>query len=66
MLQGALSAEVAAELAARLKFDAEGGKGTYLRARSKEILEVLTERFGLEDNPKRKRAAKAAASGDEE
>ncbi len=64
--QGALSAEVAAELAARLKFDAEGGKGTYLRARSKEILEVLTERFGLEDNPKRKRAAKAAASGDEE
>ena len=50
-------AEVADKLALRLKFDAENGKGSYLKARSSEICEMLVKRFGLELSKKKKRAS---------
>ena len=50
-------AEVAEKLALRLKFDAENGKGSYLKARSSEICEMLVKRFGLDLSKKKKRAS---------
>jgi L-arabinose isomerase len=49
--------EVAEKLALRLKFDAENGKGSYLKARSSEICEILVKRFGLDLSKKKKRAS---------
>ena len=49
--------EVAEKLALRLKFDAENGKGSYLKARSSEICEMLVKRFGLDLSKKKKRAS---------
>ena len=46
---------VAAELAGRLQFDAENGKGSYLKARSSEIYNMLVKRFKLEKPQKRAR-----------
>ena len=37
-------------------FDAENGKGSYLKARSSEICEMLVKRFGLDLSKKKKRA----------
>ena len=48
---GQIAGSVAAELAGRLQFDAENGKGSYLRVRSREIYDALVKRFKL-DNPK--------------
>ena len=45
------------KLALRLKFDAENGKGSYLKARSSEICEMLVKRFGLDLSKKKKRAS---------
>lgn len=61
--EGKIAGEVAAELAARLHFDAENGKGTYLKARSSEIYDMLVKRFKL-DAPKKK--ARVAKSDDDE
>ena len=55
--QGEIDAEVAEKLALRLKFDAENGKGSYLKARSSEICEMLVKRFGLDLSKKKKRAS---------
>ena len=49
--QGEIDAEVAE------KFDAENGKGSYLKARSSEICEMLVKRFGLDLSKKKKRAS---------
>ena len=54
---GLTGAEVAEKLALRLKFDAENGKGSYLKARSSEICEMLVKRFGLDLSKKKKRAS---------
>ena len=62
---GAIDSEVAAELAGRIRFDAENGKGAYLKARSSEIYELLVERFKLEKPQKRVRTAKDSSSDDE-
>ena len=62
---GAIDPEVAAELAGRIRFDAENGKGAYLKARSSEIYELLVERFKLEKPQKCARAAKDSSSDDE-
>lgn len=51
--QGEIDAEVAEKLALRLKFDAENGKGSYLKARSSEICEMLVKRFGLDLSKRR-------------
>ena len=66
--QGESDAEVAEKLALRLKFDAENGKGSYLKARSSEICEMLVKRFGLDLSKKKKRASvkKSEAAEDEE
>ncbi len=65
---GDIDAEVAEKLALRLKFDAENGKGSYLKARSSEICEMLVKRFDLDLSKKKKRASvkKSEASEDEE
>ena len=55
--QGEIGAEVAEKLALRLKFDAENGKGSYLKARSSEICEMLVKRFDLDLSKKKKRAS---------
>ncbi len=55
--QGEIDAEVAEKLALRLKFDAENGKGSYLKARSSEICEMLVKCFGLDLSKKKKRAS---------
>ena len=55
--RGEIDAEVAEKLALRLKFDAENGKGSYLKARSSEICEMLVKRFGLDLSKKKKRAS---------
>lgn len=60
--QGKIEGGVAGALAGRLHFDAENGKGSYLKARSAEIYQLLVERFKL-DNPQ-KRARAVAASDD--
>ncbi len=62
---GAIDASVAEQLAARLRFDAENGKGNYLKARSAEIYHLLVERFALE-NPEAKRSRKAGGEEDDE
>ena len=51
-----------------LKFDAENGKGSYLKARSSEICEMLVKRFDLDLSKKKKRASvkKSDAAEDEE
>ena len=54
--QGEIDAEVAEKLALRLKFDAENGKGSYLKARSSEIYGNLVKRFDLDLSKKKKRA----------
>ena len=60
--------EFAEKLALRLKFDAENGKGSYLKARSSEICEMLVKRFDLDLSKKKKRASvkKSDAAEDEE
>lgn len=59
--QGPIDAGVAEELAARIRFDAENGKGNYLKARSAEIYHLLMERFSL-NNPE----ARRTRAGDDE
>ncbi len=63
---GDIDAQVAAELAGRIRFDAENGKGAYLKARSSEIYDTLLDRFKLEKPQKRARAASKADDEDEE
>ena len=53
--KGEIDAEIAEKLALRLKFDAENGKGSYLKARSSEIYNMLVKRFKLEKPQKRAR-----------
>lgn len=60
---GKIDGHVAGELAGRLHFDAEHGKGAYLRTRSSEIYELLVKRFKL-DNPQ-KRASTVQKSDDD-
>lgn len=55
---GKIDGKVAAELAGRLAFDAESGKGAYIRARSSEIYEMLVKRFKLEKPKPRARVTK--------
>lgn len=52
---GKIDGRVAGELAGRIQFDAENGKGAYLRARSSEIYDLLVKRFKLENPQKRAR-----------
>ena len=54
--QGKIAGDVAEELAGRLSFDAENGKGSYLKARSREIYDMLVKRFKLDAPKKRVRA----------
>ncbi len=61
--QGKIAGEVAEELAGRLRFDAQNGKGAYLKARSSEIYDILVKRFKLTD-PKRR--ARTVAADDED
>ena len=56
---GKIEGGVAGELAGRLQFDAENGKGTYLKARSSEIYNMLVKRFKLEKPQKRARTVAA-------
>lgn len=63
---GKLDAEVAAQLAGRLRFDAENSKGGYLKARSAEIYELLCRRFDLEDPRRPQRKASDGDADDEE
>lgn len=63
---GQISATVAGELAGRIRFDAENGKGAYLKARSAEIYDLLVERFGLEKPQKRARAVAKTDDSEEE
>lgn len=63
---GAIDPEVASALAARIRFDAEHGKGGYLHVRSAEIYEMLCSRFGLEDSKRHARSKNAAGDEDEE
>ena len=55
---GQIAGSVAEELAGRLQFDAENGKGAYLKARSREIYDMLVKRFKLEKPQKRTRVVK--------
>lgn len=55
--QGKIAGDVAEELAGRLQFDAENGKGSYLKARSREIYDMLAKRFKFEAPKKRARVA---------
>ena len=65
--EGKIEGGVAAELAGRLQFDAENGKGSYLKARSSEIYNMLVKRFKLENPQKRTRTmAKADEPEDDE
>ncbi len=63
---GQISGAVAEELAGRLQFDAEHGKGSYLKVRSREIYEILVKRFKLESPQKRARVAKKDDLEDDE
>ena len=54
--QGKIAGDVAEELAGRLQFDAENGKGSYLKARSREIYDMLVKRFKFDAPKKRARA----------
>lgn len=62
---GAIAPQVADQLAGRLQFDAQNGKGAYLKARSSEIYDLLVERFGLTD-PKRRVRTVAADDDDQD
>ena len=62
--EGKIEGGVAGELAGLLQFDAENGKGSYLKVRSAEIYNLLVKRFKL-DNPQ-KRARVAVKSDDME
>lgn len=64
--QGKISGDVAKELAGRLQFDAENGKGAYLKARSSEIYNMLSKRFRIEAPKKRARVTKTADDLDDE
>lgn len=64
--EGAITRDVAASLAERLHFDAENGKGSYLKVRSCEIYDLLVARFGLEPPKKKARAKKADDIEDDE
>ena len=64
--QGKISGDVAKELAGRLQFDAENGKGAYLKARSSEIYNMLSKRFRIEAPKKRARVTKADDDLDDE
>ena len=55
--EGKIEGGVAGELAGRLQFDAENGKGSYLKARSAEIYNLLVKRFKLDNPQKRARVA---------
>ena len=63
---GQIAGSVAAELAGRLQFDAENGKGSYLRVRSREIYDALVKRFKLDNPQKRVRAKKSDADDEDE
>ena len=63
---GQISGSVAEELAGRLQFDAENGKGNYLKVRSREIYDVLAKRFKFDKPQKRARVAKKSDEDDEE
>ena len=63
---GQIAGSVAAELAGRLQFDAENGKGSYLRVRSREIYDALVKRFKLDNPQKRVRAKKSNADDEDE
>ncbi len=64
--EGKIAGSVAEELAARLHFDAENGKGSYLKARSREIYDLLVKRFKLDAPKKKTRAPKDDAEDEEE
>lgn len=64
--QGKIEGGVADELAGRLKFDAENGKGAYLKSRSSEIYDILVKRFKLDTSKKRARANTDTVSSDDE
>lgn len=64
--QGKIAGEVAEELAGRLAFDAENGKGSYLKARSREIYEYLVKRFKLDAPKRRARTVSTSDTDDEE
>lgn len=64
--EGKIEGGVAEELACRLKFDAENGKGTYLKARSSEIYEMLVKRFKLDTSKKRAHAKVADKDSDKD
>lgn len=55
--EGKIAGEVAEELAGRLQFDAQSGKGAFIKSRSAEIYELLVKRFKLKDPKKRTRVA---------
>ena len=63
---GKIEGSVAGELAGRLQFDAENGKGSYLKARSAEIYNMLVKRFKLDHPQKRARAVSKQEDLDEE
>lgn len=63
---GQIAGSVADELAGRLRFDAENGKGNYLKVRSREIYDILVKRFKLEEPKKRVRVAKTDDAADDE
>ena len=53
--EGKIAGEVADELAGRLQFDAQNGKGAFIKSRSAEIYDMLVKRFKLKDPKKRAR-----------
>lgn len=55
--EGKIAGEVAEELAGRLQFDAQSGKGAFIKSRSAEIYALLVKRFKLKDPKKRTRVA---------
>ena len=63
---GKIAGDVADELAGRLAFDAQNGKGAYLKARSSEIYDMLVKRFKLKDPKRRARTVSTDADDEEE
>ena len=63
---GQISGNVASQLAGRLQFDAENGKGAYIKSRSREIYDVLVKRFHLDSPQKGVRAVKVVTSDDDD
>lgn len=64
--EGKIAGEVAEELAGRLQFDAQNGKGASIKARSAEIYDFLVKRFKLKDPKKRVRVVSKTDDEDEE